>query len=132
MNFSSYRVAHYDSVDDDQTRVDELDLADEKRKVAAMRLERMKRQVAQYYDKKMCPHGITVGAQVLKRDFRSNSREGKLAPKWKGPYRVRVVVGARTFKLEHPDGKVVKRTWNAQNLRLYQQSCARLRLIARI
>ncbi|CAL1405370.1 unnamed protein product [Linum trigynum] len=92
-----------------------------------MRLERMKRQVARNYDKKMPPHGITVGAQVLKRDFRPDAHEGKLAPKWKGPYRVREVVGPGTFKMEHLDGKVVKRTWNAQNLRLYQegvQMCA--------
>ncbi|CAL1402928.1 unnamed protein product [Linum trigynum] len=80
----------------------------------------MKKQVARYYDRKMRPQAIEVGAQVLKWDFRPDSREGKLAPKWKGSYRVREVVGTDTFKLEDLDGKTVKRTRNAQNLRLYQ------------
>ncbi|CAL1358974.1 unnamed protein product [Linum trigynum] len=119
LNTPSYRVAQYDPNGNDEARSNDLDMVDEVREVAAIRLEKMKRQVARYYNKKMRAHGITEGALVLKRDFRPDAREGKLAPKWKGPYRVREMVGPSTFKLEHIDGRVVKRTWNAQNLRSY-------------
>ncbi|CAL1400208.1 unnamed protein product [Linum trigynum] len=124
VNTPSYRVGQYDPSSNGTARIDELDMADEVREAAAIRLEKMKRQVARYYNKKMRAHGITEGALVLKRDFRPDAREGKLAPKWKGPYRVREVVGPSTFKLEHTSGKSVKRTWNAQNLRVYHEGAS--------
>ncbi|CAL1400681.1 unnamed protein product [Linum trigynum] len=83
-------------------------------------LAAMKSQVARYYNKKMRAHNVAVGSLVLKRDFRPKATKGKLAPKWKGPYRIQEVIGPNTFKLEHLSGKKVKMTWNAQNLRRYE------------
>ncbi|CAL1384138.1 unnamed protein product [Linum trigynum] len=120
MRVPSFRMIHQDESLDVQERIDELDLLDERREAAALRLEAMKGQVARYYNKKMRAHGIVQGSLVLKRDFRPKATEGKLAPKWKGPYRVQEVNGPSTFKLEHLSGKKVKRTWNAQNLRKYE------------
>ncbi|CAL1353738.1 unnamed protein product [Linum trigynum] len=120
MRVPTYRMTHRNESMDVQERIDELDLLDERREVAALRLEAMKGQVARYYNKKMRAHGIVKGSLVLKRDFRPKATEGKLAPKWKGPYRVQEVVGPSTFKLQTLSGKNVKRTWNAQNLRKYE------------
>ncbi|CAL1387826.1 unnamed protein product [Linum trigynum] len=58
VNIPSYRVPHYDSGKNEEDRFDELDLSDERREVASVRLEAMKRQVARYYKKKMHPHSI--------------------------------------------------------------------------
>ncbi|CAL1384988.1 unnamed protein product [Linum trigynum] len=115
----TFRMAHKGEAMEEHERINELDLLDEHRERAALRLEAMKSQVSRYYNKKMRPHDIVAGSLVLKRDFRPKATDGKLAPKWKGPYRVQEVVGPGTFKLEHLSGKKVKRTWNAQNLRRY-------------
>ncbi|CAL1402986.1 unnamed protein product [Linum trigynum] len=113
-------MTHRDESMNAREQIDELDLLDERREAAALRLEAMKGKVAGYYNNKMRAHNIVRGSLVLKRDFRPKVTEGKLAPKWKGSYRVQEVVDPSTFKLEHMSVKKVKRTWNTQNLRRYE------------
>ncbi|CAL1388560.1 unnamed protein product [Linum trigynum] len=120
MRVPTFRMTRRGDSMDAKKRIDELDLLDERREVAALRLAAIKSQVARYYNKKMRAHNLVVGNLVLKRDFRPNAAEGKLAPKWKGPYRIQEVVGPNTFKLENMSGKRVKRTWNTHNLRRYE------------
>ncbi|CAL1399575.1 unnamed protein product [Linum trigynum] len=121
VRFPTYRVAGYEESTNGEERVHDLDMLEERRDVASVLLKAMKQQVAKYYNCKMRPHQIRLGSLVLRRDFRPKACEGKLAPKWKGPYRVREVIGHTTFKLERIGGKAVKRTWNAQNLTVYHE-----------
>ncbi|CAL1402869.1 unnamed protein product [Linum trigynum] len=116
----TFRMAHREESVEEQERIGKLDPLDERRERAALRLEAMKLQVARYYNKKMRPQDIASGSLVLKRDFCPKATDRKMAPKWKGSYRVQEVVSPGTFKLEHLSGKKVKRTWNAQNLRKYE------------
>nr|GEZ58382.1 reverse transcriptase domain-containing protein [Tanacetum cinerariifolium] len=58
------------------------------------------------------------------RDFvyRSNDAshavaDGKLGPKWEGPYEVTDALGNRAYKLRSTDGTVLPRTWNVTNLK---------------
>ncbi|CAL1368761.1 unnamed protein product [Linum trigynum] len=124
VRFPTHRVAEYEESTNGEERVHDLDMLEERRDIASVRLEAMKQQVAKYYNRKMRPHQIRLGSLVLRRDFRPKPCEGKLAPKWKGPYRVREIIGPATFKLERVEGKVIKRTCNAQNLKVYHRTGA--------
>jgi len=47
------------------------------------------------------------------------TRIGKLMPNWEGPYRGKIFLSHRAYKLEKMNGDPVPRTWNAVNLRHY-------------
>ncbi|GKF38575.1 hypothetical protein Tco_0118636, partial [Tanacetum coccineum] len=43
--------------------------------------------------------------------------EGKLGPKWEGPYEVMEALGDGAYKLRSMDGAVLPQTWNIANLK---------------
>ena len=45
--------------------------------------------------------------------------EGKLGPNWEGPYRVPATNDNGSYTLEDASGKVLQRTWNVANLKLF-------------
>ena len=47
------------------------------------------------------------------------SEEGKLAPNWERPFRVKLNLSKGAYKLEMIDGKPIPRTWNNTHLRGY-------------
>ena len=53
---------------------------------------------------------------VLKRNHRE-SREGKLAANWEGPYRVHAKTGTRAYYLEKLNGEQLARPWNTEKLK---------------
>ncbi|KAI9123427.1 hypothetical protein K1719_004727 [Acacia pycnantha] len=69
----------------------ELDLADEARVTSHCRDIAMKQLIAARYNKKVRPRRFQPGCLVLRRaDIgNKNSKDGKLAANWDGPYRVR-------------------------------------------
>ncbi|CAL1402995.1 unnamed protein product [Linum trigynum] len=109
----------YDGEANEEARLLDLELAQERRELAAIKLAATKEQVAKYYNAKLVPHKLNLGDQVLRRNFRPDPKHGKLASAWEGPYLIREVVGASTFKLSELGGTKIPRTWNAQNLRRY-------------
>ncbi|CAL1396746.1 unnamed protein product [Linum trigynum] len=119
VTFPTYRVMAYNETDNDEARLLDLELAQERRELAAIKLAATKAQVAKYYNAKLVPHKLTLGDQVLRRNFRPDPKHGKLASTWEGPYLIREIVGANTFKLSELGGNKIPRTWNAQNLRKY-------------
>ncbi|XP_057746490.1 uncharacterized protein LOC130965746 [Arachis stenosperma] len=99
----------------------ERDLIDEARSIAHVKELALKQRISLRYN-----HG------VIRREFADNDLvlrrndiglpspgEGKLAPNWEGPYRVKAVIGKGAYKLERLDGSEIPRTWNAANLRRY-------------
>ena len=62
-----------------------------------------------------------VGDLVLRRvvgnTWDINAR--KLAPTWKGPYRVTSIAGMRVYYLEDLDERPLPRLWNAHNLKKF-------------
>ncbi|XP_072054907.1 uncharacterized protein [Arachis hypogaea] len=99
----------------------ERDLVDEERSIAHVKELALKQRISLRYN-----HG------VIRREFADNDLvlrrndigiptpgEGKLAPNWEGPYRVKAVIGKGAYKLERLDGSEIPRTWNAANLRRY-------------
>ncbi|KAK3003723.1 hypothetical protein RJ639_019794 [Escallonia herrerae] len=98
-----------------------LDLLDERREQAAMRLAAYQHLVSKFYDQRVRPQMFRVGDLVLRRIEASAPRDaiGKLAPNWEGPYKVVKLGGPGAYNLEAMDGKAIPRTWNATNLRRY-------------
>lgn len=56
------------------------------------------------------------------RKVLGNTRDltmGKLSLTWEGPYRVTFITGARAYRLEDLDERLVARPWNVSNLNKY-------------
>ncbi|XP_072081110.1 uncharacterized protein [Arachis hypogaea] len=99
----------------------EKDLADEAREIAHLSEIALKQRIALRYNSKVLKREFEQNDLVLQRnDIRLPTQgEGKLTVNWKGPYRVKEVIGKGAYKLEKLDSKEVPRTWNAGNLRRF-------------
>lgn len=101
--------------------VEELDLTEEMRQEAKIRNVAIQLKAAQKYNSKVRPRILAEEDLVLclRQGPRKNSREGKLAANWEGPYRIRKAFDNRAFKLETLDQKEIQRTWNSSHLKFY-------------
>ncbi|KAK3012296.1 hypothetical protein RJ639_012844 [Escallonia herrerae] len=117
----SLRLLTYDPNMNDEALRCNLDLLDEQRDQAQLRLAAYQHRVARYHDRRIRPLAFHIGDLVLHRVEASTPRDaiGKLSPNWEGPYRVTKYGGPGSYHLEHLDGKSIPRTWNATNLRRY-------------
>jgi hypothetical protein len=48
--------------------------------------------------------------------------EGKLAPNWEGPYKVKEAYSGGSYVLETLEGEAIPRRWNIVNLRRFHSS----------
>ena len=73
----------------------ELDLQEEDREKVRIKEEATKQQMARKYNKKVCPQEFKKGDLVLRKIelIQKPQEVGKLAPNWKGPYRVIQEIG---------------------------------------
>ncbi|GJZ91609.1 hypothetical protein Tco_0663536 [Tanacetum coccineum] len=95
-----------------------LDLLQERREAVAVREARYKTKMEQYYNKKVRPACFRPREFVLRRNEASMVEDqGKLGPKWEGPYRVVEAYENGSYKLQTLEDKEVPRTWHAINLR---------------
>ena len=71
----------------DQNVARELDLAEERREAAAIRLAAYQQQLARGYNQKVKERRFAIGELVLKKTLPGDRdpNEGKLAPNWQGP-----------------------------------------------
>ncbi|GAU40178.1 hypothetical protein TSUD_292830 [Trifolium subterraneum] len=97
---------------------EELDLVEELRTGASLREATLKQKIVVRHDKRVIKRAFEVGSLVLRRN-QKDSREGKLAANWEGPYRVRARTENGAYHLEDLYGKEIPRTWNAEKLKQY-------------
>src|SRR3954466_2613890 len=71
----------------DESMREELDMVEEIRTGSSLRKEKLKQQIALCHNAKVIKREFQVGALVLRRNMK-DSREGKLALNWEGPYQV--------------------------------------------
>ncbi|GAU45958.1 hypothetical protein TSUD_301670 [Trifolium subterraneum] len=102
----------------DELLREELDLIEELRTGASLREATLKQKIAARHDKRVMKREFEVGSLVLRRN-QKDSREGKLAANWEGPYRVRAKTENGAYHLEDLYGKEIPRTWNAEKLKQY-------------
>nr|GEX84908.1 reverse transcriptase domain-containing protein [Tanacetum cinerariifolium] len=71
-----------------------------------------------YYNARVC--GVTFRPSDFvyhSNDASHAVNEGKLGPKWEGPYEVTKALEDGAYKLRSMDGTVLPRTWNIANLK---------------
>ncbi|XP_071909636.1 uncharacterized protein [Coffea arabica] len=114
------RLAVYAAEVNDEERLLDLDLVEERRELASARIASYKNTLAHYYNARVRHRRFRPGDLVLKKNSVSRAEpQGKLCPKWEGPYRVVESDPKGYCKLSYRDGSLVPRSWHAENLRLY-------------
>ncbi|XP_027155087.1 uncharacterized protein LOC113755239 [Coffea eugenioides] len=111
--------AYAAEVNEEERRVD-LDLVEEKRDMAAGKVALYKNILTGNFNARVKHLRFSPGDLVLRKNSVSRAEpQGKLSPKWEGPYRVVESSQNGYCKLAYQDGSRVPRTWHAENLRLY-------------
>ncbi|GKD25258.1 reverse transcriptase domain-containing protein [Tanacetum coccineum] len=111
IRMSTYKTAVVDVVHNDIEIRLNLDLLEERRERAAIREAKAKLKMTRYYNTRV--HGVTFkpGDYVYRSNETSYAMdEGKLGPKWEGPYEVTEVLGDGAYKLRSRDGAILPLT----------------------
>ncbi|XP_075507597.1 uncharacterized protein LOC142544433 [Primulina tabacum] len=96
----------------------ELDLVEEKRDRAFIRMEAYRSRVMKSYNKKVRIRDFQVGDLVMKK-VNPAGDVGKLEARWEGPYKITRKISSGSFSLENAQGHPLKRPWNVFNLKKY-------------
>ncbi|GJS94454.1 reverse transcriptase domain-containing protein [Tanacetum coccineum] len=115
------RTAEMDQTKNNEALGINLDLIEERREQAA--IQEAKKQEK---DGKIIKTSDVLGTSFKPGDmvYRSNEAshakdEGKLGPKWEGPYEVKESLGKGAYKLKDCKGNEIPRTWNICNLKIF-------------
>ena len=116
------RTATSDS-ENAESVVRELDVSDDLREAAAIRVASYQRRLANSYNKRVRPRVFQPGDLVLRKVFENTADPiaGKFQPNWEGPYVVIRPGESRFYAIDKLDGTPVPRMWNAMHLNSYYQ-----------
>ncbi|XP_056854988.1 uncharacterized protein LOC130509719 [Raphanus sativus] len=106
----------------DQLLTDSLDLIEERRDRALIRIQNYQQAMARQYNSKVRLRQFAVGDLVLRKVFEGTKEPnaGKLGTNWEGPYQIIHVVRPGVYKLRKVRTGVPEiRSWNATNLKRY-------------
>ncbi|GAV64518.1 hypothetical protein CFOL_v3_08036 [Cephalotus follicularis] len=100
----SLRVVHFNQTKNEEGLRALLDLMEELRDKAAIRVAAYQQRVSRY---RINPRPLREGDLVLRNAsiVDPTNTKGKLAPNWEGPYKVKMVFRPRTLKLETLGGR---------------------------
>ncbi|VFQ77142.1 unnamed protein product [Cuscuta campestris] len=116
----TFRETVYQPGQNEVDHLAELNLVEERRTIAAVKMAGYQQSVKRYHDKRVGPRYFQVHDEVLRRRGASKPNErGKLARNWEGPYRVKAIVRPGTYQLETMEGGRVDRHWNSHHLRKF-------------
>jgi hypothetical protein len=120
-NIPSARVMHYDARQNEQNRLNDLDLLEERRLQAGLQMAYYKQKTKEHHDRRVNPRSFQVGDLVLRKIEATGKKRpfGKLGPNWEGPFVVAKVVREGTYRLREQDGTIVKNPWHANHLKKY-------------
>ncbi|KAJ0433317.1 putative nucleotidyltransferase, Ribonuclease H [Helianthus annuus] len=99
----------------------DLDTIEEIRDLARVRMASYQQRMAGAYNKNVRIRKFQVGDMVLRKTFQNtiNPADGKLAPKWEGPYLIEAEAGKGAYRLLTMEGNLLPRAWNAVHLKRY-------------
>ncbi|KAF5774546.1 putative integrase, catalytic core, ribonuclease H domain, ribonuclease H-like superfamily [Helianthus annuus] len=99
----------------------DLDTIEEIRDLARIRMASYQQKMAGAYNKNVRIRKFQVGDMVLRKAFQNtiNPADGKLAPKWEGPYLIEAEAGKGAYRLLTMEGNLLPRAWNAVHLKKY-------------
>nr|GFA66705.1 reverse transcriptase domain-containing protein [Tanacetum cinerariifolium] len=107
----TYRTTAVDVVNNDDELHLNLDLQEERRKLAVMNEARSKSKMMKYYNSRVRGVAFQPGDFVYRSNDASHAvAGGKLGPKWEGPYEVTDTLGNGAYKLRSTDGTVLQKT----------------------
>uniref|UniRef100_A0A2N9G5Q6 Integrase catalytic domain-containing protein n=1 Tax=Fagus sylvatica TaxID=28930 RepID=A0A2N9G5Q6_FAGSY len=115
------RTTEFDVEENESSLRMDLNLVEERRDMATIKLASYQHQMKRGHDKNIRPRSFQVGDLVLRKVVANtrNPNDGKLGPNWEGPYRVTSFAGVGAYRLTDLDGKSVLRPWNICNLKKY-------------
>ena len=96
-----------------------LDLIEERRENAMVRLAYYQHKLKQGYDTNVKLRPLAVGDLVLRKVLGTtrNPTWGKLGPNWERPYRITSVARIGAYYLKALDEKTILHPWNVNNLK---------------
>jgi hypothetical protein len=117
------RSEEYDQENNDLMLAKDLDLAQERRDLAMIRLASYQGDLKKRYGKNVSERILALGDLVLWKVLgsRKDPTQGKLGANWEGPYQIISEAGLGAFNLKGMDGKPLKRPWNISNLKKFYQ-----------
>ncbi|KAL0438987.1 UNVERIFIED_CONTAM: hypothetical protein Slati_2381700 [Sesamum latifolium] len=118
LGMPSHRVMNFSEECNENLLRENLDLIEELREKAFLRIQRYKNIMINSYNKRVKSRNFKVGDLVLRR-VDALKPIGKLDPTWEGPYKVTSVIGKGAYELEDPEGRPLPRPWNVHNLKKY-------------
>ena len=103
--------------------IKDLDMADELREAAAVRITSYHRRLANLYNKCVIPRMFQPGDLVLRKVFENTAdpSAGKFQQNWEGPYIVKRADESGSYALDKLDGTPIPRMWNVMHLKRYYQ-----------
>ena len=121
INFLTQRTIAFCPIANNKLLEKSLDLIEERRESAMVRLAYYQQKLKQGYDTKGKSRPLAPGDLVLRKVLGTvrDPAWGKLGPNWEGPYRITSVAGIGAYFLEDLDEHVVPRPWNVNNLKRY-------------
>ncbi|KAL0355399.1 UNVERIFIED_CONTAM: hypothetical protein Sradi_3986800 [Sesamum radiatum] len=114
----SHKVMNFSEECNENLLRENLDLIEELREKAFLRVQRYKNIMTSSYNRRVKSRNFQVGDLVLRRAD-ALKPIGKLDPTWEGPYKVTSVIGKGAYELEDPEGRPLPRPWNVHNLKKY-------------
>ncbi|KAL2253185.1 UNVERIFIED_CONTAM: Gag-Pol polyprotein [Sesamum indicum] len=114
----SQRIMSFDLARNRRQRAFDLDIVEEKRDAARVKMLHHKSLMLRGHNKNLKPRSLQVGDLVL-RKVEVSKHVGKLDPNWEGPFKVIKIVGKGTYKLQDIQGKELPRPWNIQNIKRF-------------
>ena len=121
VNLCSARVSGFISVENSELMMKQLNLLEECRESATIRLTKYQQKLIRRYNRDVRRREFGAGDLVLQKVVRNtwDISAGKFAPTWEGPYRVTAITGAGAYYLEDLDERPLPHPWNAHNLKKF-------------
>uniref|UniRef100_A0A2N9G9H3 RNA-directed DNA polymerase n=1 Tax=Fagus sylvatica TaxID=28930 RepID=A0A2N9G9H3_FAGSY len=94
------RTTEFDVEENESSLRMDLNLVEERRDMARIKLASYQHQMKRGYDKNIRPRSFQVGDLVLRKVVANtrNPNDGKLGPNWEGPYRVTSFAGVGAYR----------------------------------
>ncbi|GJT97688.1 reverse transcriptase domain-containing protein [Tanacetum coccineum] len=114
----TYRTSAVDTIHNDEELWLNLDLLEEKRERAAICEAKAKMKMTKYCNARVRGVAFRPGDFVYRSNDASHAAaDGKLGPKWEGPYEVTEALGDEAYKLRTMGGADLPLAWNIANLK---------------
>ena len=123
IGFPTLCSEEFDLENNEHALAKDLDLTQERRDHAMIRLVSYQGNLRKKYSKNVSKRVLSQGDLVLRKVIGSkrDPTQGKLGASWEGYYQIISEAGLRAFNLAGMDNKTLKRPWNICNLKKFYQ-----------